>query len=456
MNLMIWNSRGAGGPSFRRLLQDLKLRYKLTCLALMEPRQAGDRAELIAQKLGWSNMYVVEARGFSGGIWLFWEDKIHFSVLSAGEQFVHGLVKDGSNEDWFLTLVYGHPNAILRRGLWESLSSIQRSMNGKWVVGGDFNAVPHRDDRSGLRTGMNGRVERQFQDWITASSLLDIGFSGPHFTWGRGSSQSRIDRILVNDLWTECFPDASVIHLPKFKSDHCPLLLRTKKVASVSPNERPFRFFAPWVLHEEFGNFVKDNWAMKGDWNSDVHDFKAALSRWNVQVFGHVQRTKGKLYRRLEGLSRKSALSGLPENLERIQKELWYELEKILSKEELMWQQYSRAQWFLQGDRNSRYFHIRATSRRKRNRIEALRLESGIWSYDLKEIMDMGCHFFKALYTENGEGSPSLEFGMKYPTIDAVHINTLGKEVEDTEVKRALFDMGPLKSPGPDGLNPLF
>ncbi|XP_028792462.1 uncharacterized protein LOC114748269 [Neltuma alba] len=189
---------------------------------------------------------------------------MHFLVLSTIEQFVHGMVKDDSNEDWYLTIVYGHPNAIIRRSLWESLTSIQRSMNGKWVVGGDFNVIPHRDDRFGLCIGISGRVERQFQDWIPASSLLDIGFSGPCFTWGRGSSQNRIDRVLFNELWIERFPDALVLQPLKFKSDHYPLLLRTKKVASFSTNEWPFSFFAPWVLHEEFGNFVKDNWAMRG------------------------------------------------------------------------------------------------------------------------------------------------------------------------------------------------
>ena len=32
----------------------------------------------------------------------------------------------------------------------------------------------------------------------------------------------------------------------------------------------------------------------------------------------------------------------------------------------------------------------------------------------------------------------------------------LGRGVNEVEVKKALFDMGPLKAPGPDGLNPLF
>ena len=48
------------------------------------------------------------------------------------------------------------------------------------------------------------------------------------------------------------------------------------------------------------------------------------------------------------------------------------EINDLLSKEEKMWKQRSRALWLHEGDRNTRYFHSRATHRYQRNRIEAL------------------------------------------------------------------------------------
>lgn len=43
-----------------------------------------------------------------------------------------------------------------------------------------------------------------------------------------------------------------------------------------------------------------------------------------------------------------------------------------------MWKQRSRSLWLANGDRNTKYFHSRATQRNKRNRILGLRDNTGI------------------------------------------------------------------------------
>jgi hypothetical protein len=45
------------------------------------------------------------------------------------------------------------------------------------------------------------------------------------------------------------------------------------------------------------------------------------------------------------------------------------ELHSLLAKEERLWRQRSRAEWLQAGDRNTRYFHCRATQRQRRNRV---------------------------------------------------------------------------------------
>lgn len=44
----------------------------------------------------------------------------------------------------------------------------------------------------------------------------------------------------------------------------------------------------------------------------------------------------------------------------------------ILAKQELYWQQRSRITWLLEGDRNTTYFHSKATSRARRDQIKGL------------------------------------------------------------------------------------
>ncbi|KAI9085729.1 hypothetical protein K1719_032335 [Acacia pycnantha] len=193
------------------------------------------------------------------------------------------------------------------------------------------------------------------------------------------------------DIWYEFFPNASVLHLPKFKSDHCPVLVNMDAIVRSDNCKRPLRFFAPWVLCKDFQEFVKVNWSVSQDWNESVSVFKQKASSWNRELFGD---------RRIEGVNNKIASLRTTERLEKIRCDLWCELETILSQQELMWRQYSRMQWYVHGDRNSWYFHSVAKGRCRRNRIEALKLESGAWSYDSAEIRNMGSKFIENLYTE--------------------------------------------------------
>ncbi|XP_028804443.1 uncharacterized protein LOC114759436 [Neltuma alba] len=219
---------------------------------------------------------------------------------------------------------------------------------------------------------------------------------------------------------------------------------------------RPFRFLAPWVMHEQFSPFVRTTWPQQGDWAENIPKFTKELVRWNRNVFGNINKRKEQVHRRLEDLNRKTTYTGSTIRLEQIRRELWVQLEEVLAQEEVMWLQKSRCNWYQHGDRNTRYFHSVANSRRRRNRIEALKLDSREWSYDSKVIMEMGTKFFESLYFEEPDTGNSIIFDVGYPMIDNVQLNNLGRQINNIEIKRALFDMSPLKAPGPDGLNPSF
>lgn len=60
-------------------------------------------------------------------------------------------------------------------------------------------------------------------------------------------------------------------------------------------------------------------------------------------------------------------------------------IEEFLRDEELYWQQRSRTTWLQAGDRNTKYFHAKASSRRQWNLIEGIWTKSGKWSEEPKE-----------------------------------------------------------------------
>ena len=95
--------------------------------------------------------------------------------------------------------------------------------------------------------------------------------------------------------------------------------------------DKPFRFLAAWVLHDQFGKFVENQWNFRSDWNETVTVFTNACKTWNKQVFGFTHERIRKLMRRLEGINRTEARSGLTQDLRHLQKELWNELEMTLT-----------------------------------------------------------------------------------------------------------------------------
>lgn len=56
---------------------------------------------------------------------------------------------------------------------------------------------------------------------------------------------------------------------------------------------------------------------------------------------------------------------------------------------ETLWMQKSRVDWLWLGDCNTKFFHTATMVRRRRNRVEALKDETGSWVEDATELKNM-------------------------------------------------------------------
>ena len=61
-------------------------------------------------------------------------------------------------------------------------------------------------------------------------------------------------------------------------------------------------------------------------------------------------------------------------------------LVEIYHREELLWRQRSRIDWLTSGDKNTEFFHLRASIYRKKNMIKALQNWLGVMSNDTEEL----------------------------------------------------------------------
>lgn len=76
-------------------------------------------------------------------------------------------------------------------------------------------------------------------------------------------------------------------------------------------------------------------------------------------------------------------------------------LEVLLDEEELYWRQRSRVDWLKCGDRNTTWFHRKATQRKQRNKIAGLLNERGDWAMDHAGVESIISDYFMTLFTSS-------------------------------------------------------
>ncbi|XP_074337470.1 uncharacterized protein LOC141674663 [Apium graveolens] len=116
-------------------------------------------------------------------------------------------------------------------------------------------------------------------------------------------------------------------------------------------------------------------------------------------------------------------------------------------------QQRSKHLWLREGDQNSKFFHLATKKRRKANQINFLNNNNGErvqWDSGLEETMTgYFSHLFTATYTEWERVISCVR-----SKVTTEQNMMMLAEVEEKEVKAALFNMHPDKSPCPDGMSP--
>lgn len=99
---------------------------------------------------------------------------------------------------------------------------------------------------------------------------------------------------------------------------------------------------------------------------------------------------------------------GLRERRSRVIKKLknvQMEVDEILEKEEIKWKQWTKAHQFQNGGRNTKFFHICANQRRKKNHICKVEDEGGRLFTTLEDISRKFIDFYHQLFsTSNPRG----------------------------------------------------
>uniref|UniRef100_A0A803NSJ4 Reverse transcriptase n=1 Tax=Cannabis sativa TaxID=3483 RepID=A0A803NSJ4_CANSA len=457
---------GMGNPWTVRTLKSPVKRWNPDLIFLSETRLKKEKAENLRVALCFEGCFVVEALGKSGGLILLWSNLIDCNILSFSSFHIDSFIRKEEDQGWRFTGFYGDPDPNQRCESWKLLTRIGRMYSGPWVIGGDFNEILRRKEKMGGQP-KPGHLITNFRKALDGSNLKEVDYEGSCYTWCNGRQNNfifeRLDRVCGNSEWFHIFPAAKVFHLERVNSDHCPLLLQclyqTNENVTGSRWHSRFHFESAWAEEEKCSQIVTENWN-RGNSSTTTYELKKkltdcgnALNHWNKAKKKEMNLKLKELEDKIASLSLSTASTD------------WQHLKEVerknnilLDKEEKFWKQRSRAIWLKEGDRNTKYFHRKANTRKKKNSILGIMDCNDNWVTGNKRVGQVACNYFQQLFEANSATKEELEeFKSAIPNKISRETNEFLKAPFTAEdVFQAMRNIHPQKAPGNDGMPGLF
>jgi exonuclease III len=92
MIVLAWNCHGLGNPRTVRDLHRMLKVKKPNVVFLMETKLGKNKMELIRIKMGFSNLFVVDSVGRSGGLALLWDDDTELEIQNYSRRHINAFL----------------------------------------------------------------------------------------------------------------------------------------------------------------------------------------------------------------------------------------------------------------------------------------------------------------------------------------------------------------------------
>ncbi|GJZ71347.1 RNA-directed DNA polymerase, eukaryota [Tanacetum coccineum] len=416
--------------------------------------------DLLSVRLCWGNVnfdYVhSDSIGNSGGILCIWDlNSFRKDSVTVSDYFV--IVRGvwiKSRMDILIVVVYAPHDVRDKRLLWDYLSHVSNQWAGEVVMMGDFNEVRYKSDRFG--SNFNAHGADIFNNFIINAGLEEVPLGGSAYTWCHksASKMSKLDRFLVSENLLNTCPNISAITLDRFLSDHRPILLRE---ASFDYGPTPFRFFHFWFDVDGFDKFVTDSWKdAPGDDSNAMRNLCGKLKFLKVKIRAwyadYRNNSKGSVTNFKEELRILDELIDKGNGSDEIvnnRLEILGKLQQVNKAQASEVAQKAKIKWYVEGDENTKFFHGMLNKKRSQLNIRGIMI-NGTWTDNPKAVKQEFFQHFRNRFDKPPDQNAHID--MPFPnSLSTDQQKDLECMVSKEEVKRAVWDCGTDKSPGPDG-----
>jgi hypothetical protein len=184
-------------------------------------------------------------------------------------------------------------------------------------------------------------------------------------------------------------------------------------------------------------------------WQNKIPSLRRYLRGWAKNLNGEIKKEKKEITRRVDELDKKAESTML----------LPYEVDlrhcrliQILREEEVKWYQRAKTNKLLNGDRNTKYFHLVVNGKHRKTRIFQLEDDGqGIRGDDqLKKCIT---EYYRGMFGHLEDDHLSLDESLilDFQQVSQEENEALIAPYTEKEVKEAIFQMKHNKAPGPDG-----
>nr|GEY60420.1 RNA-directed DNA polymerase, eukaryota [Tanacetum cinerariifolium] len=363
------------------------------CTKDIEPSQETklDRISHMDVKSLWgnSNYQFVFSKSVrnSGGILCVWEANVfHKDYVLVFDNFIAVYGTWTPSKSKVLMIAINDPQSpVLKRVLWDYLSSLITRWNGETIVMGDFNEVRSVDERFG--STFNQSIVRSFNNFISSSGLVEVQMEGI---------------ILL-------FPSITALCLDRHLLDHRPILL----------NE----------IQKDYGPV---------SFKKKLQDLKKIIRCWikdkKSQQDGALNTIKEELIR----IDKNLDIGLVSDETLLNRRELVHKLYVFKQLEVNDFARKAKIKWAIEGDKNSKFFHGITNKKRSQLSIHGVFVD-GDWRTDLVEVKEVFKDHFATRFKQPAHGR--LKLNISFPNrLSNAQVEDLDRYVSRDEIRVAVWD----------------